>query len=453
MTKWSPKYKAQKYQIYNILLYPAIIVLLVPMLFLIKPLPLEALHIILVLGIFSFVSELFIVSLPMSGFTSVGFSISFATLIIFGPLAAMIVELFGSVTLRDIKEKTPWYVVTFNTAQLAFSIGVTGLIYKYTGGVILYESGSGAAQSLIATNYIKTFIPIFLSIVTYFLISTSIIASAIAFDEERPFLNVWLFNFKWTIPNYFALGIIGVLLAQFYHLSAQAGVLVILIFLPMLLAARAVFLGHMKLREFKDSSVKVFAKAVEVKDEYTGGHSERVAEYAAKIARDKDFAKEFKMREHQIEALRYAGYLHDIGKIGIPKRILTKPTRLNADEYEKIKEHPEVGALILKHIAVLKDVVPGVLYHHEKVDGKGYTRGLLGASIPLIARILAVADSFDAMTSKRPYRPSFSRQEAINKLFKGAGSDYDQRVVETLARVLEINHSGAEEAQKKAATK
>jgi len=212
-------------------------------------------------------------------------------------------------------------------------------------------------------------------------------------------------------------------------------------------------LGHMKLREFKDSSVKVFAKAVEVKDEYTGGHSERVAEYAAKIARDKDFAKEFKMREHQIEALRYAGYLHDIGKIGIPKRILTKPTRLNADEYEKIKEHPEVGALILKHIAVLKDVVPGVLYHHEKVDGKGYTRGLLGASIPLIARILAVADSFDAMTSKRPYRPSFSRQEAINKLFKGAGSDYDQRVVETLARVLEINHSGAEEAQKKAATK
>lgn len=430
MSKWSPNYKAQNYQLYNLVLYPAIICLLF---FLIRPLSAGDMKIILLLGLLSFVSEMFTVRLPISGIASVGFSISFAALLIFGPLAAMIVELFGSVTVRDVQEKTPWYIIAFNAAQLAFSIGVAGLVYRLSGGIVLAEAQGGFVLTSLG--------PISLAIIAYFLVSTAIISTAIAYDEERPWFNVWLFNFKWTTPNYLALGLIGLLIAQFYHMAAGAGSLVVVVFLPMLLAARAVFRGDVKVRDFKERSVKVFAKAVEIKDNYTSGHSERVADYATRIARDKFFARKHRVREHDLECLRFAGYLHDIGKIGIPKGILTKAARLTNEEYEKIKEHPELGALILKHMVVLKDVLPGVLFHHEKVDGRGYTKGLRGDSIPMIARVLAVADAFDAMTSERPYRPRFTEQAALDELFAGIGSSYDRSAVETLARVLDMRPS------------
>ncbi len=136
-----------------------------------------------------------------------------------------------------------------------------------------------------------------------------------------------------------------------------------------------------------------------------------------------------------VEAIHISGLLHDIGKIGIPDHVLLKPGRLSPEEFEIIKRHPSIGYNILSQISVLSSVLPGVLYHHESVDGRGYPHGLKGAGIPLMARILAVSDAFDAMTSTRSYRPKMPMKKACGILKENAGIQWDAEVVEAFFRM------------------
>lgn len=170
--------------------------------------------------------------------------------------------------------------------------------------------------------------------------------------------------------------------------------------------------------------LRALSAAVDAKDPYTRGHSERVALLAAMIAEGLGQSRE------QIERIRVAGIVHDIGKIGVPEHILTKPDRLTDEEFAIIKTHPEVGYAILESVHELADVMPAVLHHHERWDGKGYPHGLAGKQIPEIARILAVADAFDAMSSTRAYRHGMTADRAIEQIRSGAGSQFDQRIAE-----------------------
>ncbi|UCD36108.1 MAG: HD-GYP domain-containing protein, partial [Nitrospiraceae bacterium] len=160
------------------------------------------------------------------------------------------------------------------------------------------------------------------------------------------------------------------------------------------------------------------------------GHSERVSHYAELIA------SEMSIDEEEIKGIRLAGLLHDIGKIGTYDYLLDKPGRLNNEEFDIVKKHPEQGAAILKDIKQLNDVIPFIQYHHEKLDGNGYPHRLKGDQIPLGARILHVADSFDSMTSDRPYRPSPGLDFALSELEKFKGIQFDHEVVEAFLRVL-----------------
>ena len=178
-------------------------------------------------------------------------------------------------------------------------------------------------------------------------------------------------------------------------------------------------------------TIKMLAKAIDAKDPYTKGHSENVTKVAVEIAR------EMKLPERLVRNIEFAALIHDIGKIGIKDSVLTKPSRLSDSEYELIKKHPVIGEQIIAPIEFLTNIAPLVLYHHEHFDGNGYLEGLKGEEIPLGARILMVADSFEAMTSDRPYSKSMSKEESVAELKDKAGSQFDPRVVQAFMRVLD----------------
>ncbi|MFQ6001830.1 MAG: HD-GYP domain-containing protein [Anaerolineae bacterium] len=185
-------------------------------------------------------------------------------------------------------------------------------------------------------------------------------------------------------------------------------------------------LGH-SLKDLERSylgTVEALRTAVEVKDKYTAGHSQRVAEYAVQLGRLAGLSEE------ELKSLEEAALFHDIGKIGIPEEILNKPGRLTDDEYQMVKAHPQRGEEILKPVPFMEDRIPLVRHHHERYDGSGYPDGLRGEEIPLGARILLVADTFDALTSSRAYRPAYSQKEAISILLQSKGTQLDPRLVD-----------------------
>lgn len=190
---------------------------------------------------------------------------------------------------------------------------------------------------------------------------------------------------------------------------------------------------HSELRIAYIQTIRTLAEAVDAKDAYTRGHSERVGVYASKIGREIGLPREL------IERVYIAGLLHDVGKIGIRDFVITKPDRLTREEYEEIKRHPEIGAKILEPVSFLSDVVDCVRHHHEWYDGsdQGYPARLRGDVIPLPSRIILVADTVEAMTSDRPYRRSLPLDSVVRELHKYAGSQFDPSCVEACLRLLE----------------
>jgi putative two-component system response regulator len=184
-----------------------------------------------------------------------------------------------------------------------------------------------------------------------------------------------------------------------------------------------------------DTVIAAMANAIEAKDEYTEGHNERVSNLAVMLAEAAGLGP------RQTEQVRMGGILHDIGKIGIPDKVLNKPGPLDDVEFDMVRSHPRQGERILLPLRSLKEVGDIVLHHHERYDGKGYPEGLAGEEIPLNARIVAIADSFDAMTTNRPYRNALTYEKAIEELTQGAGSIWDPQLVELFIDLLENDDS------------
>ncbi len=183
-------------------------------------------------------------------------------------------------------------------------------------------------------------------------------------------------------------------------------------------------------------SLRAIITSLEEKDSYTHGHSVRVAEYSVMIARELGYSEQ-QVREVEISAL-----FHDIGKIGIPDHILAKPARLTPAEFEIMKSHPVRSAQIMEKISALKDLIPGIRHHHERFDGHGYPDGLVGHEIPLYSRIILIADTFDAMTSTRPYRLALDKEMAIRELQNCSGTQFDTPLVEAFISAMRKKHSG-----------
>lgn len=188
---------------------------------------------------------------------------------------------------------------------------------------------------------------------------------------------------------------------------------------------------HEKLERMSIQIVKTLSGAIDAKDTYTNGHSTRVAEYS------KEIAKRAGLSEEMQNDIYMMGLLHDVGKIGIPDAIINKPTRLTDEEYSIIQNHPVMGAKILKNITEFPKMCTGARWHHERYDGKGYPDGISGQDIPLEARIIAVADAYDAMSSRRSYRDVLPQAQVRSEVEKGKGTQFDPIFAEIMLSMMD----------------
>ena len=198
-----------------------------------------------------------------------------------------------------------------------------------------------------------------------------------------------------------------------------------------------------KLEKAYLETIETLRFTVEAKDTYTRGHSDRVSEYSVLIG------KHLGLSEEDLHLLRVGGLFHDIGKIGVPDSILLKTSKLTDDEYSEIKNHPTIGAHILSNATIFENAIPVVKHHHERYDGFGYPSKLAGENIPYLARIAAVADSFDAMTSKRTYRDSMPMDIVIEEIRKNKGSQFDPNIADTFLNILSNHYNEIEEIKNK----
>ncbi len=223
-------------------------------------------------------------------------------------------------------------------------------------------------------------------------------------------------------------GAFGVLIAALW--SVLGAFTPVLVLIPVFVARWAVAQFAAQQRAY-EATVSALCQAVETKDFYTRGHSERVSRGAVMIA------SEIGMRAERIGAIRYAGMLHDVGKLGVPTSVLQKRSSLTDDEYAAVQLHPMRGLDMVREIGFLDEALAGIMHHHERIDGRGYPMGLAGDEIPEFARVLAVADAFDAMTSDRSYRGARPVPEAIAELRKWAGRQFDPAFVDAFVAALE----------------
>ncbi|MBU1020818.1 MAG: HD-GYP domain-containing protein, partial [Firmicutes bacterium] len=186
-----------------------------------------------------------------------------------------------------------------------------------------------------------------------------------------------------------------------------------------------------KIKDAYIYSIYALAATIDAKDHYTFGHSNNVSILSAALAKESNYSIK------DIEIVKNAGLLHDIGKVGIPESVLSKPGVLTEDEMEVMRSHVVQSINIIKHIPNLLETVPVIVSHHERYDGQGYPRGIKGEHIPLLGRIICIADSFDAMTTDRPYRKGYSLEQAVYELQKNKGKQFDPDLVDTFIRMLE----------------
>ena len=371
-----------------------------------------------------FLSESFCIDLPKIGAVSITFTIILAETILFGPGLTTISAVFTAVIWRDIKKGTSPIYWLFNGSQYALSAAAASWTYVATGGVILSEINRGFSL----TDFPALLGPVTLAVMAFFLTNTLLVSIAIGLTEQVHPFDIWRVNVHWAIPNYFSLAPVALAIAEIFMAAGYIGV--VLIFVP-LIVARQTFQIYMRLRGTYLGTIQSLIASLEAKDPYTRGHSERVAKLSEIIGR------ELKLSEEDLETLRYAGILHDIGKVGTARYILRKPGKLTEDERQRIRLHPEAGALILREVSFLNRVVPVIFHHHERYNGTGYIDGIAGEEIPRLARILSVADAYDAMTSPRPYRAMLPKEAACQELIDCSGSHFDPRIVEAFLQAIQ----------------
>jgi hypothetical protein len=259
------------------------------------------------------------------------------------------------------------------------------------------------------------------------LINGLLLVVVISLQERMSPIRVWYGSLAESAFPLFIYSIFGLLLAVVW---SYVGVLSAVLVLAPLMVARWVFAEFALRQEAYEATMRSLIKSVETKDLYTRGHSERVSRASVLIGRRAG------MREDRVASLRYAGMLHDVGKLGVPTNVLQKAGRLTDDEYEAIQQHPVRGREIVKDLEFLGEAIEGILLHHERIDGRGYPMGRVGSEIPEFARIIAVADAFDSMTTTRSYRGARTVEDAFEELRRCKGSQFDPVMVEALIEAI-----------------
>jgi len=386
----------------------------------------------LFLLVMSSITSVFKVKLPLarSGSTmSVSYAVDFATLLLLGPHETMMVaaaSAYSQCTFR-IKEKNPLHRTMFSMGCLIITVQAAGAAYLWLGGT----PGEFRLATLPK--------PLVAAATTYFIVNTLTVATAIGLSTSQSVVKVWNENFLWSAPSYFV-GATAAAAGSWMMVGLSAHWLATLAAAPLYLTYRTykVYLGRIEdeqrhVREMADlhlATIEALALAIDAKDQTSQSHIRRVQLYAASVARA------LGMSDNEVQGVKTAALLHDIGKLAVPEHILSKPGPLTPEEFQKIRAHPKVGADIVSSVPFPYPVAPLILSHHERWDGKGYPVGLEGEEIPLGARILSVVDYFDALMAERPYHRAMSAEAAVGLLRQEAGKGLDPTVVAKFIALL-----------------
>lgn len=381
---------------------------------------------VLTLVLLNFATENFAFQLPLSGSVSLSFAVTFSAMLYAGPWAAVLCAIAGSTTIEEFREKKPIASRLYNAGQLALSAGVAGIAYISLGGRPLLEGSISSTPML----------PAAVAPVAFFAVNVVLVAlfvSRVSGQSMRDILREQ--GFLSYGGSLVVLALLGLMIAHLLAVDSWLGLG--LLVLPFL-AARRTFRVYAELTEAYTSTVRSMVTAIEAKDPYTRGHSERVAVYARRLG------ERLALPHPQLDLLERAALLHDVGKIGIELDTLSSPIQLTAEEVRLIRRHPVLGSELVSDVEFLSDIVPVIRHHHERYDGAGYPDGVAGERIPLLARVMAVADSYDAMTSNRAYRPAMTQEQALTEISRVAGTQLDRDMAMEFVAML---RGSAEEAR------
>lgn len=366
------------------------------------------------LAIAAFVSENY--ALAVKGYNiSLGFPLTMSAVLLQGPLAAVLVAVASGVKIDDIKDGTRPIVVVYNVSQLAVISIAAGWSYLAMGGRTLVTN---VASPLVAADFPRVLLPLLVAAVVCALGNVLLASIGLGlYTKQTP--RAVFNSIAWSVPSLIAMAFVGYLLAQVLAINVWAFPL----FVFPLIVARQMYQGYAELSGAYADTVRSLVGALEAKDPYTRGHSERVAAYAVQVGH------ELRLDRSLIEKLEYAALLHDLGKLSLPTPVLSKASALTDDEFDQVRRHPIRGADMVERIPPLRGLAVFVRGHHERFDGGGYPDGVAGADIALVSRVLAVADAFDAMTTTRAYRNALDFGAAEAELVREAGKQFDPDVV------------------------
>ncbi|MBK3579227.1 HD-GYP domain-containing protein, partial [Streptomyces sp. MBT65] len=334
------------------------------------------------------------------------------------PPAAALVPLPGALFSHVAQQGSPWLRRSWRAAQLALAVWAAGRAHWALGG----------RNAVVASDFPYALLPALAAVLAFCLVLTVLDGGILALAERVPLRRAWRGLFLRSLAPIGVHGLAGLMMAVLWR-SPYGPVAALLVLLPMGVSWW-VFAQYHRERAAHQATIRALVQAVDIKDGYTRGHSERVGQASMMIAR------ELGMDDSRVEVLRFAGILHDVGKLGVPTRLLRKDGPLTPEERRVIELHPEYGHEMVRGIGFLGEARAAVLHHHERLDGSGYPYGLLGSQIPESARVVAVADAFDAMTSTRSYRRARPVSAALEELSRCAGTQFDPLMVRALARAL-----------------
>jgi putative nucleotidyltransferase with HDIG domain len=352
------------------------------------------------------VAENWSVPLTSSSSMSLSYTVHLSAGILFGPAVAGIVALTGvAVTDGIIRRQAP-VRAAFNIGQMATSAMLASSVYFLLGGTTELDLVSDA-------------MPIIAASLVYLLVNNTLVSGVLGM-MGRSFGQEWAESSRDVLLPYVAMGPLGALVAYTYVYTPWA----ILYFIPLVLVIYNGFRLYVTLQHETDHALVALADSIDKRDQYTYQHSMRVAQLSGEIA------EAMGLTPRDVELIVAAARVHDLGKIATDNRVLFKQSSLTVDERRLIQEHPGEGGELAGRFSMFREGRRLIRHHHERWDGKGYPDGLAGKDIPLGARVIAVADSYDAMTSDRPYRRALPHEVAMIELQRGAGSQFDPVVVD-----------------------
>ncbi len=368
---------------------------------------------------------------------SLGFLVTFTSMVLFGQQAAVLIGLLSGLAATMFPKRQPLYQLSFNLSVIVVSAWTSSLVYRAMGG---YN----------AVHHATSIIALLVAAATYFVFNTMPVSAIVSAFSGQSATALWTKDILWSLLSYLA----GACCAGFAQMLVMSDIAMLVLALPVLafiLQSYKVYSdrsnqkekyiqelqkGKQSLEDLYQSTIRSLAAAIAMKDRSTHTHLHRVQRYATAIA------SAMNVTGQDMEAVRTGALLHDIGKLGVPDYILLKTGPLTAEEFSRMKRHTLIGVSILEPVRFPWPVMDVVRHHHERWDGKGYPDGLAGENIPLCARIMAVADVYDALTSDRPYRLAWTPEQALAYVREGSGTAFDPAAVRALENVLAMEAAG-----------